>query len=96
MYDNTRRKDVKLIRRCPSFTNVGVPIDARSGSHVRWRLLLLFLFRLLQTAQPKLEEVGPFGYVKRTTKYDVRFSADDSDSVTYRSWTVFEEVRARW
>lgn len=44
------------------------------------------------TAQPKLEETGPFGYIKRTTKYDAEFTPDGSDSVTYRSWTVFDAV----
>lgn len=44
--------------------------------------------------QPKLAETGPFGYVKRTTKYDIRFSPDFSDKVTYRSWVVYDPVRA--
>lgn len=48
---------------------------------------------MLQTDQPKLEEKGPFGYIKRTTKYDVIFSDDDSDEVTYKSWTVYDPVR---
>ena len=48
---------------------------------------------VLQTDQPKLEEKGPFGYIKRTTKYDVRFSDDGSEQVTYRSWTLYDPVR---
>lgn len=46
-----------------------------------------------RTNQPKLEEKGPFGYIKRTTKYDVLFSDDGSDKVTYKSWTVYDPVR---
>ncbi|CAM9257644.1 unnamed protein product [Scytosiphon promiscuus] len=45
-----------------------------------------------QGFKPKLAETGPFGYIKRTTKYDVRFSPDFSDKVTYRSWTVYDQV----
>ncbi|CAM9155381.1 unnamed protein product [Ectocarpus sp. 13 AM-2016] len=45
-----------------------------------------------QGFKPKLAETGPLGYLKRTTKYDVRFSADFSDTVTYRSWTVYDPV----
>ncbi|CAM9090652.1 unnamed protein product, partial [Laminaria digitata] len=47
---------------------------------------------LEQGFKPKLEEKGPFGYVKRTKKYDVNFSDDDSDKVTYKSWTVYDPV----
>lgn len=50
------------------------------------------MYTLPSSMQPKLEEVGPLGYVKRTTKYNVRFSANDSNTVTYRSWTTFDEV----
>ncbi|CAM9656283.1 unnamed protein product [Ascophyllum nodosum] len=45
---------------------------------------------LEQGFKPKLEETGPFGYKKRTTKYDALFSANDSAKVTYRSWTVYQ------
>ncbi|CAM9935093.1 unnamed protein product, partial [Choristocarpus tenellus] len=45
-----------------------------------------------QGFKPKLRETGPFGYVKKTTKYDVRFSSDDSRTVTFRQWTYFEPV----
>lgn len=54
-------------------------------------VVLVKLF-VLRAEQPKLDEVGPFGYVKRTTKYDAYFADDGSDTVTYRSWTVFDAV----
>lgn len=47
---------------------------------------------MLQIDQPKLEEKGPFGYIKRTSKYDVIFSEDGSDKVTYKSWTLYDPV----
>ncbi|CBJ26590.1 hypothetical protein Esi_0035_0090 [Ectocarpus siliculosus] len=60
--------------------------QAASGSTYNKWLLGLF------SDEPKLAETGPLGYIKRTTKYDARFSSDFSDTVTYRSWTVYDPV----
>lgn len=39
--------------------------------------------------KPVVSEAGPYGYLKSTYKYDVHFSDDDSQFVTYRQYNFF-------
>ncbi|GMH62818.1 hypothetical protein TrST_g12879 [Triparma strigata] len=39
--------------------------------------------------KPVVREAGPYGYVKNVYKYDVQFSTDDSEFVTYKQYSFF-------
>ena len=48
---------------------------------------------LQQGFKPEMHQVGPFGFVKKSAKYNVQFSADDgSATVSYRQWEYLDPV----
>ena len=42
--------------------------------------------------KPALVETGPYGYTRKTYKYDIYFEAYDSRTVSFKEYTVLEEV----
>ena len=61
--------------------------------------LSLFIFNITNTKEvittgykPKIFQTGPYGYTKSTYRYDISFETDDSDHVTYKEYSMLNEI----
>lgn len=63
------------------------------------RLMSFYVFNVTNTLdvirrgyKPAIQETGPYGFYRRTYKYDIFFEAYDTRTVSFKEYTVLEEV----
>lgn len=42
--------------------------------------------------KPNIQETGPYGFVKKTYKYDITFHPEDSSTISYKEFNILEAI----
>jgi CD36 family len=78
----------------------GLGVEEQQQQHSQYALHSFYVWNVTNTLEvlqlgykPQMQQVGPYGYVKREQKYDVQFSeGDDSATVSYKQWHYLDPV----